>query len=437
MLIEFRASNYKTFRDEFVFSLIPAPELQSLDYSILKETVNGKEYKGLCSSVIYGPNAAGKTNIIEAIDTFRIIVLRGHIRNFNDGPTFAENYLEAIPHIGNRAPVNFYIKFIEKENLVEYSISLDLGMFSQRNYKRKVLEEKLVVNDVVVFTRKDGINFGDLHLLTKFLPEGAVSAEPLLKELSENSLKDDELFLTNGFKSIVSINLASFVLDWISGKLMSLCRMDAMQVVRSFNEQKVGSFYVDKPLNDALKLFGVENNQLAYMTSEESGRTTLMSVLKLDDKNATALPAECFESFGTLRFTELFPLVTQAIQTGGVLLIDECDMSIHPMAIMSLVNVFHNDSLNIHHAQLVFNTQNPIFLNSNLFRRDEIKFVERNSETLCSELYSLSDFDGDNFSNEKEFENYMTNYFASRYGAILNIDFSPVVESIISSEKEV
>ena len=310
-------------------------------------------------------------------------------------------------------------------------------MFSQRNYKRKVLEEKLVVNDVVVFTRKDGINFGDLHLLTKFLPEGAVSAEPLLKELSENSLKDDELFLTNGFKSIVSINLASFVLDWISGKLMSLCRMDAMQVVRSFNEQKVGSFYVDKPLNDALKLFGVENNQLAYMTSEESGRTTLMSVLKLDDKNATALPAECFESFGTLRFTELFPLVTQAIQTGGVLLIDECDMSIHPMAIMSLVNVFHNDSLNIHHAQLVFNTQNPIFLNSNLFRRDEIKFVERNSETLCSELYSLSDFDGDNFSNEKEFENYMTNYFASRYGAILNIDFSPVVESIISSEKEV
>ena len=91
MLIEFRASNYKTFRDEFVFSLIPAPELQSLDYSILKETVNGKEYKGLCSSVIYGPNAAGKTNIIEAIDTFRIIVLRGRIRNLNDGPTFAEN----------------------------------------------------------------------------------------------------------------------------------------------------------------------------------------------------------------------------------------------------------------------------------------------------------------------------------------------------------
>lgn len=32
------------------------------------------------------------------------------------------------------------------------------------------------------------------------------------------------------------------------------------------------------------------------------------------------------------------------------------------MALMSIINVFHNDDVNIHHAQLIFNTHNPIFL---------------------------------------------------------------------------
>ncbi|MNC79249.1 hypothetical protein D3C75_1316750 [compost metagenome] len=59
---------------------------------------------------------------------------------------------------------------------------------------------------------------------------------------------------------------------------------------------------------------------------------------------------------------------------------------------MSIVNIFHNDELNTQNAQLIFNTHNPIFLTSNLFRRDEIKFVERDEETFSSTHYSLSDF---------------------------------------------
>ena len=84
MLLEFRMSNYKSFKDETVFSLIPAPKQKGLDYSILHATVGRKAYKGLCSAVIYGPNAAGKTNIIGAMDSFKTIVLRGNIRNDDD-----------------------------------------------------------------------------------------------------------------------------------------------------------------------------------------------------------------------------------------------------------------------------------------------------------------------------------------------------------------
>ena len=68
MLLEFRMSNYKSFKDETVFSLVPAPKQKGLDYSILHATVGRKAYKGLCSAVIYGPNAAGKTCLLYTSD---------------------------------------------------------------------------------------------------------------------------------------------------------------------------------------------------------------------------------------------------------------------------------------------------------------------------------------------------------------------------------
>ena len=42
MLLEFKTKNYKSFKDELVFSLIPAPKQKGLDYSILKETIGKK-----------------------------------------------------------------------------------------------------------------------------------------------------------------------------------------------------------------------------------------------------------------------------------------------------------------------------------------------------------------------------------------------------------
>ena len=56
---------------------------------------------------------------------------------------------------------------------------------------------------------------------------------------------------------------------------------------------------------------------------------------------------------------------------------DELDASLHPMIVMNLITVFHNDGVNTNGAQIIFNTHNPIYLDHSLLRRDEIKFVER------------------------------------------------------------
>lgn len=85
----------------------------------------------------------------------------------------------------------------------------------------------------------------------------------------------------------------------------------------------------------------------------------------------------------------LFPQAVEAVKNGSVLVVDQLDASINPMAIMSLINIFHNDEINKNGAQLIFATCNPIYLNPNLFRRDEIKFVNK-EDGSGSTIYSLS-----------------------------------------------
>lgn len=76
-------------------------------------------------------------------------------------------------------------------------------------------------------------------------------------------------------------------------------------------------------------------------------------------------------------------------------------------------------------------------MNANLYRRDEIKFVERDEDSHYSSHYSLSDFGTTGKSGVRKNEDYMKNYFVDRYGAIKDIDFTPIFEELISRGKEV
>ena len=111
-----------------------------------------------------------------------------------------------------------------------------------------------------------------------------------------------------------------------------------------------------------------------------------------------------------------------------------------PQAVVELMakelSQYDREVFCIHHAQLIFNAHNPIFLNSNLFRRDEIKFVERDDDTHDSVLYALSDFGTTGDKGVRKHEDYMSKYFISQYGAIKDIDFTPIFEEILCDEKE-
>src|SRR5699024_6645063 len=101
-----------------------------------------------------------------------------------------------------------------------------------------------------------------------------------------------------------------------------------------------------------------------------------------------------------------------ALETGGILVIDELNRSLHPNLLKYLVSLFHNKTVNIKNAQLIFTTHETSILKKDLFRRDQIWFCEKNKDKATI-LYPLTDF-----SPRKNSENIEAYYLSGRYGAV-------------------
>lgn len=439
MLLNFTVKNYKLFADEMCFSMVATPRQNDLKYSLFEGKAGGQNYKVQCSSVVYGANASGKSNIISAMDSFKAIIMRGNLRNSetSNSPDIATSLLELIPNINKSTcePVKFEIEFIDRELRFKYSISIDIGIFLDKDYHRKIISEELHLNNKLVFKRSENVVLGEYKHIQKYLlfkPTEISSMDRIVN----SSLSDEELFLTNGFKVIFSPELVKIFTDWISQKFTIIYRADTVALVQKITDSDKKGVYIEKTTNEAAKIFGANANDIGYIhINEEDSSDMLCSILDIQDKKKkTVVPAEVFESYGTVRFANLFPLVLKAFATGATIVIDEFDASIHPSALMNIINMFHNDSINKNHAQLIFNTHNPIFLNSNLFRRDEIKFVQRDHDTGNSEVYSLADFGTSGKNGVRNSTDYMKYYFDYNYGAIEDVDFTPVFENIIKRD---
>lgn len=433
MLLEFKIKNYKSFAEQAIFSMTPAPKQKGLDYSILAEKIGSTNRKALCSAVIYGPNASGKTNIIGAMETLKSIILRGNIRNtdMSLSPNASISALELIPNCANdKNPTELSISFIEKGFLFSYTLVMELGKFLEKDFPRRIIEEKLTVNEKLVFYRGKEFEIALPSIIKPFANTSIKRISAKTKEIAISSLSDTELFLTNGFKTIFAQDLVTLITDWFLHKFMVIYRSDAVKIMHKFANPKENTIYIEKTLTEAAKEFGINSNALGYRTNSEGEDVVLCSLFQ---DNKIAIPAEAFESYGTIRFINEFPLVISALLNGGTLVMDEFDASIHPMALMNIISIFHNDEINKNHAQLIFNTHNPIFLDASLFRRDEIKFVERDSQTNFSTHYALSDFKTAN--GIRKGEDYMKNYFVNRYGAICDVDFSQILEKIIDKNE--
>ncbi|GAA4546821.1 ATP-binding protein [Amycolatopsis samaneae] len=153
--------------------------------------------------------------------------------------------------------------------------------------------------------------------------------------------------------------------------------------------------------------------KLLKLITEAGGRTRLK--LKLAHHGAEELFDLADESAGTRSWIDLLPSVLQALDSGGVLVVDEIDASLHPMLTARLVALFQEEETNSRGAQLVFTTHDTSLLGTmvgeHVLEREQIWFVEKGAEGV-TKLYPLSDF------KPRKEHNTERRYLAGSYGAV-------------------
>lgn len=131
------------------------------------------------------------------------------------------------------------------------------------------------------------------------------------------------------------------------------------------------------------------------------------------DTNAW-LPLE-EESHGTRALFRLGPDVLSTLATGGLLVIDELEASLHPLLGLQIVKLFNQRSSNPHHAQLLFSTHDTNLLGNTLddaaLRRDQVWLCEKDP-AAATRIYPLTDY------KPRKAENLERGYLQGRYGAI-------------------
>lgn len=432
MLLKFEIQNYRSFRDCITLSLRPAWNSPILSYSIQTETTRNGICRALPSAVLYGPNAAGKSSLIEAMDTMRSIVLRGHIRDEGEPDPYnpAAVRLSLIPFAwGAPQPVQMGVAFIHQGMRIGYAFTMDLGGFQQREYPRRILSETISVDGEQIFSRGETLSLDGICSIRSLLNDPNLRPGGVRK-YAENSLLPTELFLPHGFRCLCSAKLAEIVREWFAERWMVYPRVGETRELRRFLPTREDWDTLLTVQREALQAFGGIRNRVRLWRRVGNGEILPCSSLGKEDD----VPAEQFESAGTMRFLQVFSAVLRALQTGSVLVLDDFDASLHPMAVVNLIQAFHSADINIHGAQLIFNTHNPLYLREDLFRQDEIHFADRDEETRASTLSTLSDFDGDQAQDPGGWGAYAMPYLQGRYGAVRDVDFSDLLEKLITAQ---
>ena len=413
MLLSFSCQNFKSFNKEATLSLIPETRLTELKYSILHQKIGKKSVKALSTAVIYGPNASGKTSMINAMSCLRQIVLKGNIEDNADDLTgdHVSARMNLIPFKFNKEakPISFDISFVTDGIKFRYTLDFFVGLFLEEKAERFIKKEELSINDHIVFTReKDRVTTLQVKPIIHYLNMGdLINNTEMVQEMMTANISPRTLLLTTDFNSFCSKKIVEMMTKWFTNDFLVINRSNEKKFLPTI-PQKEGIALIEQRLNKIAKEAGILGSDFAYAYDPDTNQEKLITVLEKNNNKVVGIDSEQVESVGTLRLIKMMPVILYALSHGSSLIIDG--------------------------AQLIFNTHNPIYLNNRLLRRDEIKFVEKDDNG--SSIYALSDFKTNGEISVRKTTDYMKNYFVNRYGAILDIDFSDIIDDIINGENE-
>ncbi len=425
-LLSFTASNVRSYRDEFTFSLL-STRLAREDIRRELHTRSFKTPTGVLPAAgVFGANASGKSTMLFAMADIRAIV----VNSFRSGTRSSGIYRSpfALDDACSTKPSRFEVEIILHGVHWQYGFEVD---------DERVLGEYAYYypngRKALVFNRtQDEVTFGP-----PFRPAGRalqqfVRDNALL--LSVAGAADDEQFAPLFQWFLHNLSLAQFenrgprsartaelVKDpEAKERVMALLRAADLGV--NDIEQASVDPQVAARLQRALRILQGEEGDPE--TSDEDSNIVFADTVRLKHRGASgdvALDPE-FESEGTMVWVGLVGPVLDALDEGHVLLVDELDASLHPHLVSLLVEMFQNPGLNPRCAQLIFNAHDVSVLGDSdqgILGRDQIWFTQKDLEGATS-IYSLFDF------RPRRDEALGRRYLKGRYGAVPVVDPSEV-----------
>jgi len=411
MLIEFSVANFKSIKTEQKLTLTKTKS-NELEES---NTFESGGYNLLKSVVIYGANAAGKSNFIKALAEMRHLILSSSKMNSGD-------MLDMTPYKLSddtiSKPSEFEVIFIAADG-VRYQYGFTATAL-------RIHEEWLYAfpkgRPQKWFTRYFDVETGEYH----WDMGAALFGE---KAVWQRSTKENSLFLSTA----VQLNSKQLtpIFEWFSDKLKlavnghwgptlttKLCEEKDKNKILSIM-QAADLDIVD--LQVETKTFDINNlpkdipsdfRQVLINELRDQSVSEVFTIKKNEDGNLIRFDLENDESEGTQKLFSLAGPWITSLNRGHILFIDELHLNLHPKLVEFLVSMFHDPNLNKNNAQLIFTTHDTTILSQDFFRRDQVWFCEK-EDGYSTKLYPLTDF-----NPRKGRENLEASYLDGKYGGL-------------------
>lgn len=392
MLCQFTVKNYKSIRDEVTFDM-QAAAISEHEDRIIRDK-DGEIF--LPVFAIYGPNGGGKSNVLEALHTLAVKVLRPlYATGDNEERIFLQKKMIIEPFAFSEEtksePTEFEIFF--RTELAEYRYILHV--------KREVVVYERLDREKMDTGRRSALFERGEEIMLK----GAFAKLKISDELSETLPLLSYLGITYKKNEVVKdvLEWLEYGIDFLNyGNSMEELRMavSSSEAVKHLMLQMIQEMDLD--IVD-FRVVKDENDRIdVYTKHMVEGRETELNLLE--------------ESSGTKKLFGLMPFIADSLLSGTTLVIDELDAKIHPVLLRHIIMMFSNMSINKKKAQLIFTSHDLSTMNSEVFRRDEIWFVAKgNSQN--SQLYSLVEFKNEKGESVRKDAKFDKQYLEGKYGA--------------------
>jgi len=365
----------------------------------------------LRTAVIYGPNAAGKSNLVKALAFMKQFVISS-AKDVQEGDEIDVEPFR-FDELSPTEPSEFEAIFVENHVRYHYGFTVN---------RERVLSEWLIAypsrSPQIWISREYDVGAG------KYFWGKAPSLKGK-KSIWQDSTRDNALFLSTAVQ--LNSDQLKPVFSWFRSRLRII--EDAVTPVYTASQckdldKKASILNLLRTADISISDIEIEDKEITpdlvgglspalaseLMKSLEGKKFSSIEFVHEVDGRRFKLSSED-ESDGTNKLFALAGPWLDVLSNGRVIVMDELHNSLHPVMVKFLVQLFHDPAINKSGAQLVMTTHDTTIMDKDILRRDQIWFVEKD-QAKCSRVYSLTEF------SPRNKEALERGYLQGRYGAI-------------------